>query len=169
MKGYITKPIETGRLEQVIREAMAHRGLSAPRRAASAAPAAHDARASAPRGREHGSQVLDLDKIADLMGLVPDAEGVALLEDALTQIRAQLRDIEEAVDRQDRRALEQRAHKLKGTSATVGFMALSAVAAGLERAEPSAAGVATLRVSVETTDRAVRAYLRTAHPDTATH
>jgi hypothetical protein len=41
------------------------------------------------------------------------------------------------------------------------------VAAGLEREEPSTASVATLRTSVETTERAVRAYLRTAHPAAA--
>lgn len=169
MKGYLTKPIETGRLEQVIRDAMANRGLPIPRRG-TAAPPTRDPKispapkVSATRPRDTGPQVLDLDKIGDLMGLVPDDEGAELLTDAIAQVRAQLRDIEEAAERQDRPALKQRAHKLKGTSATMGFAALSAVAAGLEREEPSTASLATLRASIDTTERAVRAYLRTAHP-----
>ncbi len=167
MRGYVTKPIETARLEQVIRDAMTNRGLPVPRRGTAAPPVTRDPKVSASRPPNQAPQVLDLDKIGDLMGLLPGQDSVALLEDAFAQIRSQLRDVEEAAERQDRQALKQRAHKLKGTSATMGFPALSAVAAGLEREEPSTASVATLRTSVETTERAVRAYLRTAHPAAA--
>jgi signal transduction histidine kinase/DNA-binding NarL/FixJ family response regulator len=154
LRDYLHKPIETSRLEQVIRDAMAHFGMAPARRTL----VTRDGNGTAPRNSAVPPETLELRRIGELVSLLPEGEGAALVEDALVQVRSQLGEIEGAASRGDDAALNKLAHKLKGTSGTMGFAALSAAA---ERLEQDVSALPAVQRAMDSTERAARAYLQT--------
>ncbi|MFO0712934.1 MAG: ATP-binding protein [Sandaracinus sp.] len=165
MRGYLTKPLDTGRLEQVIREATGTKRsvLSAPTQP-KLAPSA-SAVAPPPSKSTSGREILDSDKLAELLAMMPGQEGVTLVEDALAQVHQLVTSLKATVASGDRHQAKLHAHKLKGTCGTMGFAALHHAAANLEQlaegSEPLGPAIGTLATAAETNERAARAYLRT--------
>jgi signal transduction histidine kinase/HPt (histidine-containing phosphotransfer) domain-containing protein/ActR/RegA family two-component response regulator len=137
MDDFLTKPIRIEHLQAALARVALPRS-DPPPAAPSRAPEGENEK---PAGDEPSDPVVDLAIVDDLRALGADL-GEPVFEEVFAQIAGEsataLRALEEARARGDRKTMGELAHKLKGSSGTVGLRRVARQCAELERALPHA-------------------------------